>query len=112
MTNHTKANKIKPNAVEAIPVAQATPLYHALVTLLVFFKKDEAVNQRHFNATLATAGTTIRRVDIDALIQNIIKRAADTMKIQADDVVDVIILNISPIGHMTQNEFTGEVAAS
>ncbi len=104
MTKHTKAK----NSTAPQPVAKpGIPLHHSLTTMLVFFKKDGTVNQRHFNATLATQAPMVRRDDIDKVIQNVIHRSSETMKIPAEDVVDVIILSISPLGLMTAAEFTG-----
>lgn len=105
MTHHTAPNESI--SVEATVEKADIPLHHNLATLLVFFKKDDQVNQRHFNATLAVPTPQINRDDMDKLIQSIIRRASKSFDISPEDVIDVIILSISSLGVMKPSNFTG-----
>jgi len=108
MTQHTTPND---STSDKVTTEKAdVPLHHNLATLLVFFKKDDQVNQRHFNATLAVPAPRINREDMDTLIQSIIRRATENFKISPEDIIDVVILGISPLGVMKPSYFTGSTS--
>ena len=90
------------------------PLYHFLVTALLVIHADDSLGEVTLNAVLKTekaeinAGDLARAQQIAQMLyfNKIASNGGDTSKVE---VKDVVLLNISPLGLQSQEEFIAHI---
>jgi hypothetical protein len=90
--------------------AQATVTKIMMIaTILAYYLKDGDQKQRHINVLIDSPTGNITKSDLQALNQSAITRLVAENGIQATEVMDLVVTNISTLGMMTDEEFYGKV---
>lgn len=88
---------------------QATPKIIMIAAMLAFYTKDGEQKQRHINVLIESPTGNINKSDLQSLNQSAIARLVAENGIEASQVNDIVIMGISTLGVMTDEEFYGKV---
>lgn len=93
-------------------IAQATEATEAdagffSTTVLVYYRRDEALKERFVNVLLKTDLSPINRDTLDTLRHLAADRIVAEHKVAPEAIVDVVIFSINMLGVMTETEFQG-----
>ena len=98
------AEKAQPTEIEDIQHSVMM-----MVTALVFYTKEGKPCQRHINIMLSSATGNVRKEDLQSVNVAAMNRLKAENDVDHDNILDIVILNICPLGWMTQAEFYGNV---
>lgn len=83
-----------------------TPMNHFLVTALAIYERDGVQKQRHLNIHAANENAFLNRASLSAINVAIVDRLTRENAVDPSQIKDVVILNISYLGVMTDEEFS------
>lgn len=78
-----------------------------LVAALVIYKKDDSQKQRHMNIMLETQVPHVLGTDLNQVNLGAVQRITAENDVDSDDVLDIVILNVSLLAHTDRNSFYG-----
>ena len=84
----------------------ATLCYY-LVAAKAIYEREGTVRQRSLNVLVESVTPHITRKGLSAINQSVFRRVEAENAVTADQVKDIVILNIVPLGMMTPEEFHG-----
>jgi hypothetical protein len=86
-------------------------LHHFFVcAVLTIYIKEGIQKQRHINILLETSGPNLTRKDLGSISQNSMARLHSENAVPPEDIKDVVILSITPLGKMSPDAFYGKTA--
>lgn len=81
-----------------------------ICSMLTFFEQDGQLRQRHINVLLETSDGNITKQHLNQINSSGVARLAAENDIPEQNIKDLVILNISVLGQMTPEVFSGEPA--
>lgn len=93
-------------------MSSETAYHHFLIAALVIYAKDGTAKQRYMNMVLHQPSKNIRASTLDTARMNILQRFITEHQLTQEDIQDLVFLTITPLGLMTQSEFTGSKPSS
>lgn len=87
-----------------------TPKNHFLVAALAIYDREGVQKSRHLNIHAADENSHLNRQSLSAINVAVVDRLNRESNIDPSQIKDVVILNISFLGVMTDEEFAGAAA--
>lgn len=100
-----------PVATEEASVSSDPPAHYFLFAVQLHFRKEEAVRHRTMNVISESPEAFINQNTLREAQLASMKRLTQENSINEDDVIDVIILNITYMGYMTKEMFLVDTTA-
>ena len=82
------------------------PIYF-MTAVLAVYERDEAMKQRHLNVLLEAATPNLTKAHLAQIQKSAMARLHAENNVDPNSVKDVVILNISLLGQMTEEAFHG-----
>lgn len=83
-------------------------LAYFLIAVLVFYRNAEgAQKERHLNLVMSTNSDALTKQELARIQHGAAARLHAENGIEQDALLDVVTLNIMPLGFMTEEEFQG-----
>lgn len=93
----------KPNKPRG--VASRKKMFFFMAAAVAFYKKDDAVKQRHMNALISLEDSNIVEADLHEIQRSLQVRLHAENGVEPKDVEDIVVLNISMLAHTTPDKF-------
>ncbi len=84
------------------------PQHYFMVTALLTYTREDAQKQRHMNSLLQLPAKKITSTALNNVNRALLQRLWDESQVPVENVLDVAMLGISYLGHMTEQEFHGK----
>ena len=81
---------------------------HFLVTALAIYEREGVQKQRHLNIHASNEHAFLNRASLSAINIAVVDRLVRENAIDPNQIKDVVLLNISYLGSMTDEEFAAE----
>jgi len=94
------------------PKTEAEPMYFFMATALAIYQTDDGIKQRHVNVLLECVTPQLAKKELQQISRSVIARINAENKVAPDQVKDIIMMNILPLGHMSPEEFHRELPLS
>lgn len=91
--------------LDKAPTEPEQPMFFFMIAAQVSFIKDNAPRQRYMNIMLELGDPAITKQVLNHAHHTALSRMHNESEVPAEDVKDVVFLNISLLGHMTPTEF-------
>jgi hypothetical protein len=95
------SKKSKPSSV-----SKRKPVYF-MAAVLAVYERDETTKQRHINVLLEADTLNLTKAHLAQVQKSSMARLHAENNVEPSNVKDVIILNISFLGQMTEQQFHG-----
>lgn len=79
-----------------------------MVAVMAIYQRDEDIRQRHMNVLLEAATPNLTKAHLSQVQKSAMARLHAENNVPPGDVKDVVILSISVLGQMTQEQFEAE----
>lgn len=84
------------------------PHHYFMVTALLTYTREDAQKQRHMNSLLQLPTKKVTSTVLNNINRALLQRLWDESQVPVENVLDVAMLGISYLGHMTEQEFIGK----
>ena len=94
---------------EASVAANVVRKFFHIATMLSIYERDGKLAQRHVNLLMETDDGNVTKEHLQNLNASAIQRLRAENDVQHEQVKDLIVLSITLLGWMTQEEFYGKI---
>lgn len=82
--------------------------FYYMACMLMFYTKDEKQCQRHINVLIEAEGIDLTQKHLAQMQRTALARIKTENNVDPEQVQDAVILNMSPLGHLSAEEFSAK----
>ena len=90
---------------EKVRTPKSQKFYYSMACMLMFYVKDDTNKQRHLNVLVESEGPNLHKTHLAQMQRTALSRLKTENDIDPDAVKDAVIVSMSPLGFMTNEEF-------
>ena len=93
--------------------ASSQKSFFFLVAMLVYYNRDDnsGPKQRHLNTLVESHSPNISKAVLGDMQRLAMKRIHAEHAVEPDQILDIVIINISHLAHMSSDEFHGDTVS-